>query len=285
MSAADEARAGPGPGRIGAIRARGRRHALLQRVPPARAGRATSTVARLRPMLMLVALAVPALAHAGPDDYVAVPTVEYGEREIELRIGTASGRDGPRESAASLAFGYGVTPWWATEVYGKWHRSGATSFDAFEWENRFQLTEPGQYFADFGLLVEIERPRDRTEGYELRLGPLMQKDFGPVQANVNVLLERHYRSSEPEVTELGYQWQVKYRWRPVFEFGAQGFGDVGKWNDWESPHEQEHIAGPAIFGRFNLGGRQAIKYDAAVLFRLSDAAPRQTLRAQMEYEF
>ena len=47
------------------------------------------------------------LAHAGPDDYVVMPTVEYGEREIELRIGTASGEGGePHASAASIALGY-----------------------------------------------------------------------------------------------------------------------------------------------------------------------------------
>ena len=231
------------------------------------------------------ALVLAPLAYADPDDYVAVPGVEYGEREIELRLGTASATDEHRQSATSLAFGYGVTPWWATEIYGKWHRSGATSFDAVEWENRFQLTEPGQYFADFGLLIEIERPRDRAEGYELRIGPLMQKDLGPVQANFNLLLERHYHAREPEETELGYQWQLRYRWRPEFDFGAQGFGDVGPWNDWEPTREQPHIAGPAIFGRFNLGGRQVLKYDAAVLFKLTSAAPSTTLRAQLEYEF
>jgi hypothetical protein len=225
------------------------------------------------------------LAHADPDDYVAVPAVEYGEREIELRIGSASATEEHRQSAASLAFGYGVTPWWFTEIYGKWHRSGATSFDAIEWENRFQLTEAGQYFADFGLLVEIERPRDRAEGYELRIGPLMQKDFGRVQANLNVLLERHYRASDPEQTELGYQWQLRYRLATAFDFGAQGFGEVGPWNDWAPVREQAHIAGPAIFGKFNVGGRQVLKYDAAVLFKLSNAAPATTLRAQLEYEF
>lgn len=225
------------------------------------------------------------LAHADPDDYVHVPAVEYGEREIELRYGTASPTDDVRQSAAALAFGYGVTTWWATELAGKWHRSEATSFDEIEWENRFQLTEPGEYFADFGLLVEIERPRDHAEGYELRIGPLMQKDFGPVQANFNVLVERHYRATEPERTELGYEWQLRYRYRPAFDFGAQGFGGVGPWNDWSSAREQQHIAGPAIFGKFGLGGRHVLKYDAAVLFRLSDAAPATTVRGQLEYEF
>lgn len=239
----------------------------------------------------LAALAVLGLAaHASavaadPDDYVATPGVEYGEREIELRAGSATPTGDGRHSAASLAFGYGVTPRWFTEVYGKWNRGDATRFDAFEWENRFQLTEPGEYFADFGLLVELERPRDRAEGYELRLGPLMQKDFGPVQANLNVLIARHYRADERAATELGYQWQLKYRWRPALEFGAQGFGEVGAWNDWAPANEQQHVLGPAIFGKFALGGRHALKYDAALLFKATSAAPARTLRAQLEYEF
>ena len=235
-----------------------------------------------------VAALLPSVAMAGPDDYVATPGVEYGEREIELRFGTASPTsDEGRRSAGSLAFGYGVTPWWFTEIYAKFNRIAgeATRFDAFEWENKFQLTEPGQYFVDLGLLVEIERPRDRTEGYELRIGPLLQRDFGPVQANFNALIERHYHAREPEVTELGYQWQLKYRWRPEFEFGVQGFGEVGKWNDWEPAHEQSHVLGPAVFGKLHLGGHDVLKYNAALLFKASSAAPERTLRAQLEYEF
>lgn len=227
------------------------------------------------------------VAHAGPDDYVAMPAVEYGERELEFRYGTASTSGEDRVSAGSIAFGYGATPWWFTEVYVKFNRTGpqATRYDAVEWENRFQLTEPGQYFVDLGLLVEIEYPHDRAEGYELRIGPLLQKDFGPIQVNTNFFLQRHYRASDPEVTELLYQWQLKYRWRPELEFGAQGFGAVGKWDDWADAHEQQHTIGPAIFGKVGLSGRQVMKYNAALLFKASSAAPARTLRAQIEYEF
>ena len=236
--------------------------------------------------LMMATVYVP-VARAGPDDYVATPGVEYGEREIELRFGTASKSGDDRESAGSIAFGYGVTPSWFTEIYGKFNRAGsnATRFDALEWENKFQLSEPGEYFVDMGLLVEIEWPHDRAEGYELRIGPLFQKDFGLVQTNFNFLLERHFRSDEREVTELGYQWQVKYRWRPEFEFGAQGFGDVGPWNDWDAAREQSHTLGPAVFGKLPLGGRQVLKYNAALLFKASRAAPDRTFRMQLEYEF
>jgi len=226
-------------------------------------------------------------ATADPADYVSTPAVEYGERELEFRYGSASGPGAARTDAGSIALGYGATQWWFTEVYAKLERDGGGSahFDAFEWENKFQLTDPGEYPVDLGVLVELEVPHDRDEGYELKLGPLLQKDFGLVQVNANAFLKRHYRASEPEVTELLYQWQVKYRWREAFEFGAQGFGDVGKWDDWDAAREQSHIAGPAVFGKLRLGGRQALVWNAGYLFKVSHAAPDHTLRAQVEYEF
>jgi hypothetical protein len=233
-------------------------------------------------------LSLPAMSIAGPSDYVYTPAVEYGEREIDFKAGTAKSRDGTRESAYSLGLGWGVTNRWFTEVYAKWHKEPGdrNTFDAWEWENKFQITETGQYPVDIGFILEIERPKDRSEGYEYKWGPLFQMDVTPmVQANFNVLIEKHIRAATPEPAELGYQWQVKYRYKPEFEFGAQGFGDVGPWNHWEPKSEQPHIAGPAVFGKFRMGPKQVINYNAAVLFGLSHAAPRNTLRVQAEYEF
>lgn len=238
--------------------------------------------------LALSSLSASSIAMAGPSDYVITPIVEEGEREIDFKAGTAKSRDGTRESKYSVGLGLGVNSWWFTEVYAIWHKEPGErlSFDAWEWENKFQLTETGKYPVDIGFLFEIERPKDRSEGYEYRWGPLLQTDITPsVQANLNLLFEKHIRASELSKAELGYQWQVKYRWRPSFEFGLQGFGDVGPWNDWEPKSEQPHIGGPAIFGRIGLGGRQAIKYNAGLLFGLTDGAPRKTFRLQAEYEF
>lgn len=236
----------------------------------------------------LCCLIQPAVSFAGPSDYVHVPTVEYGEREIDFKAGTVKNRDGTRASEYSLGFGWGVTPWWFTELYAKWHKEPGErhDFDAWEWENKFQLTETGKYPVDVGFLLEIERPKDRSEGYEYKWGPLLQAEFGPkVQANLNLLIEKHIRTENAGKAELGYEWQLKYRWRPELEFGAQGFGDVGPWNHWEPHSEQPHKAGPALFGQFKLGQKQVIKYNAAILFGLTDAAPRNTFRLQAEYEF
>jgi hypothetical protein len=242
-------------------------------------------------LLGAIALGLPAISQAGPSDYVFSPSVAYGEREIDLKHGTAKARDsegGERESAGSVGFGWGATQWWFTEAYLKYKKAPGdkTRYDAWEWENKFQLTEPNRFFVDVGLITEIEVPRDRNEGYEFKIGPLFQFDTGPLRWNANLLFERILRSKEegPHPTEIGYQLQVKYPVRENFEIGAQAFGEMGKWNDWSPREEQSHRAGPAVFGKVKFEGRQAIKYNAAWLFG-ADAAPRNIIRLQAEYEF
>lgn len=237
---------------------------------------------------LLAGLALSAsLAHAGPSDYVYTPTVEYGEREIDFKYGTARKGDDPRESAASIGFGIGATEWWFTEIYAKYKSENGEGrrFDAIEWENKFQLTETGKYPVDIGFLLEIERPQDRTEGWEAKWGPLFQTEFGKLQLNANFLFERNFRADVPMRTQFQYQWQAKYRWHSEFEFGMQGFGEMGDWDNWVPADERIHKMGPAIFGKIPVGPRQAIKYNVAWLFGASTAAPDHNLRMQIEYEF
>lgn len=225
-------------------------------------------------------------AYAGPADYVHTPIVEYGEREIDFRYGTAKEQDGTRKQVATLGFGYGATEYWFTEIYLKYEREGDERVTFAEWENKFQLTETGKYPVDIGFLAEIEAPLHENEPYELKIGPLLQTEFNQLQLNGNLLFERKFGGGEDDhVTEIGYEMQVKYRWQPGFEFGVQGFGEMGEWNHWEDSDEQSHKLGPAIFGKIGLGNKQAIKYNAALLYGLSNAAPDHTFRMQAEYEF
>ena len=240
-------------------------------------------------LLAAAALGLPAVSFAGPGDYVITPNVEYGEREIDLKYGTERFKDqDARESAGSIGFGYGLKPWWFTEAYLKYEKEGSdkTRYDAFEWENKFQLTEHNQYPVDLGFVVEVEIPRERhEEGYELKFGPLLQTDTGPLRWNANLLFERHYRGEEHSDMEMGYQLQSRYDFSGDFGVGVQAFGEMGRWDHWAPKGEQEHVAGPAIFGRVKLGGRDQIRYNAAYLFKASGGAPDNRFRLQVEYEF
>jgi hypothetical protein len=233
------------------------------------------------------ALTLSRLCAAGPSDYVYTPTVEYGEREIDFKAGRANAHDADQNSAASLGFGYGAKPHWFTEFYAKYESQGAgpTHFDAWEWENKFQLTETGEYPVDAGFVVELERPQDHDEGYELRFGPLFETEFGKVQLNGNLLFGRNYRAAVSGPMQFGYQWQAKYRWHEAFEFGLQGFGDVGPWDNWDPGDQQSHRFGPAVFGKLPVGVHKAIRYNAALLLKASSGAPNTTFRMQVEYEF
>lgn len=240
--------------------------------------------ASIAPLFSLALVLTAPTVFAGAADYIYLPTVEYGEKEIDFKFGTAKQQNGERKQVSSLGFGYGVTEYWFTEVYFKHEREGSDTLTLGEWENRFQLTETGKYPVDLGLVVEIEAPLNKNEAYEFKLAPLMQTEFGKVQLNGNLVLERTFGPGD-HITELGYQWQTKYRWKPSFEFGLQGFGEVGKWDNWAPADEQEHRMGPAIFGKIGLGTKQAIKYNVALLFGTSEAAADHTFRMQIEYEF
>lgn len=246
-----------------------------------------STITASKLMLCLGALYLGS-ATAGPADYVYTPTVEFGEKEIDFKFGTAKLPDGTRTTVSSLGFGYGATDYWFTELYIKREREGSEKVSIVEWENKFQLTETGKYPVDLGLVVEFEAPINKNEAYELKLAPLMQTEFGKVQLNGNLTFERKFGPKDADdrhVTEMGYQWQAKYRWQPAFEFGLQGFGELGKWNHWDNVDTQNHRMGPAIFGKFDVATHQAIKYNAALLFGTSQAAANHTFRMQVEYEF
>lgn len=239
-------------------------------------------------LTLAISLELASAAHAGPDDSVNSPIVEEGEKEIGFQLGTAKARDGTRESAVSLGLGYGVNSWWFTELTAKGNRQTPDGwrFDALEWENKFQLTETGKYPVDIGLLVEIERPQDHAEGWELHFGPLFQMELTPrVVANVNLLFGRHYDAAVPSSMGMDYQWQLRYRWKPEFEVGAQGFGSLGPWRNWLPREQQEHKAGPAVFGKLQWDGRHAFNYNAAWLFGAGPNTPSNNLRLQVEYEY
>ena len=70
----------------------------------------------------------------------------------------------------------------------------------------------------------------------------MQVNFNPLLANIS-------RAVEGNGTYLRYQWQVRYRWKEALDFGAQGFGEMGRWNHLDPTDEQSHRLGPAIFGK------------------------------------
>jgi hypothetical protein len=241
-------------------------------------------------VILVCWLLLPIRALANPADYIYTPSVDYGEREVDIKFGAAPASNGlQRAQGASIGLGYGAGEHWFTEVYLKQERLGSQNANLAEWENKFQLTETGEYPVDVGFITEIEAPLSARAAWEIGAGPLLQTEFGKVQLNGNLIFRRAFGKPDetgiPYATNLSYQWQAKYRWTSSLEYGLQGIGGMGRWNNWSSQSSQGHIAGPAIMGKLPLGNRQTLRYNAAWLIGISHAAPNNTFRMQVEYEF
>ena len=111
---------------------------------------------------------------------------------------------------------------------------------------------------------------------------MLQHEFGAIQSNLNFLLERELGSAAEPGAEVSYAWQVKWRSNSRFEPGVQGFGSLGRTNDFG--HATEHKIGPAFFGQVAHGSHNKLKYDGAILFGLNNNTPDTTVRFTLEYE-
>jgi hypothetical protein len=246
--------------------------------------------------LVLTGVAVGALlasrpALADPNDYVLDLDFVRGEHEFDAKAGAASATSTgkPATEAAALAWGTGVSDSWLTEIYGQFANAAPASrgggLDALSWENIVRFAEPGEWPVDLGGVFEVERARVASQGWQVTLGPMAQVDLDRLQINLNVLFRRAFASVPGEPTQIGYQFQVKYRAMPQLEYGMQGLGDIGTWNRWSNPAGQDHRMGPALFGRIRLGHGRIFKYNGAVLFGTSRGAADRTVRAQVDYEY
>jgi hypothetical protein len=210
---------------------------------------------------LLVAIGLASLAgvaqraDAGPASTIYSPIVDYREWELELKGGVQDwGNDEEGERAAKVAVGYGLMPRWGVEVEAEYSQTPGhvAHVEEFELENIFQLTEHGEHWLDAGIFAELEHNRLENEN-ELKLGPMLQREWGRSQANLNVYFARRLDAPEDAGdprSEIEYQAQWKYNLQPSFQPGLQAFGSLG---DPAHLHSQELKIGPAFFGVATLG--------------------------------
>ena len=233
--------------------------------------------------LLTLALGFSASALAGPADRVYRPIVEKGETEVELRGGYFDFDGGPDEYATVLDVGYAFTNNWKSELVFEYEgETGEGAHpEAVEWENLIVLTEQGKHWADVGLLIEAEHSFSSAPE-EFKLGLLLEKEVGPTIADVNLIAVREFGDEASDETELEYRWQLKWRGNEALEWGLQGRGGLGTFENFGE--EDGHSIGPALFGVQRLASGNKIAYDAAILGGLNNDAPDLTIRFNLEFE-
>lgn len=249
------------------------------------AGVAAVIVAAITLVTMVL---VPAPAHATHKVYY--PTVEKGETELELRGHITSDSDSAlrNEQKYKIGVGHGINNFWFTELYGEVEKpAGVDNYEmeSVEWENLFQLTPQGKYWADWGFLIEYSKARESGEPDKTALTPIMQKQLGQDLLTVNLTFENQSGDNAADGWQFAYAWQYRWHGDRKMEIGLEGYGETGDVDDFNPTDEQVHQVGPAIFGKLKTASGHAWKYGLGLLAGLTSATPAATLTGLFEYEF
>jgi hypothetical protein len=243
---------------------------------------------KLTKLLMVLAATLGCTFEAAAETgYYLVSTYPVdGQRAVDFKYWASKLDARPLLASPEIGLAYNVNSRWYTELTAAGFKmgAGATHLAAAEWQNDFMLTQ-GQYPFDLALHTNIERATDGSGEIGIEYGPVLQTEVGRTQFNLNLFFQRELHAEQREPTKLAYQWQVKYRWKEKLQWGVQGFGELGEWNHWLPRRQQSHRIGPALFGTWYLGGKQEIRYEAALLTGKNTATHANTFSTRIQYVF
>ena len=225
------------------------------------------------------------VACADPGYYVVTVYDDPGIRTADFRYWSTHPDKGHAVEWPELGLGWNVNGRWYTEVLASWIDlpGGSNHLSNVEWQNDVLLTQ-GQYPFDFAIHTLLTAPQRDGGAHTFEFGPVFQTDIERTQLNLNLVFERGYGPENSKPTQLKYQWQVRYRWNRGLHFGAQGFGELGTWNDWSRHQDQSHRAGPALFGTLP-GGPGTVSWQAAWLEGKTYGRRGSMFTARLKYEY
>lgn len=203
------------------------------------------------------------------------PYVEQGERELEYAA-TLRDLGGEEILLNRLGVGYAWSDKIFTEVYllTETISHEGEEIRGYEAEMKWQITEQGEYWADWGLLLEAGGARD-IDRRELAVGLLWAKELASHWvATANGIVEYEYGDDVVDELETAVRAQFRYRYSAALEPALEFYLD-----------DQDWASGPALIGAQKLGGRKQLRWELGVLFGLDATTPDASLRFGLEFEF
>ncbi|HLG87919.1 MAG TPA: hypothetical protein VKZ79_12080 [Alphaproteobacteria bacterium] len=246
----------------------------------------TRAAARCARAAAVGVVAIASQSHAA-DFKVFYPNVTGGEFEFENRAFDTLDKEPSRTNGRNYTneLGYGVTDWWFTEIENEFKKDPQDKwrYTALASENIFQILPQGSSFVDLGFFAEYEIAMRRGDSDNFNFGPIIQKQFGRWLTTANIFVSADIGGAEPDSPHFNYGLEVKYLLTPLFSPGFQAFGDPGPFTHFNRFSEQDHRAGPVIFGTWNLFPGK-INYEAGYLLGLTHDSPSGTMKFLLEYE-
>ncbi|MGR9099197.1 MAG: hypothetical protein ACU826_01390 [Gammaproteobacteria bacterium] len=218
-----------------------------------------------------------ALADGNAIDKVYHPYIQPKEKEIEYRLTAQDDNNKELDDLLKHRFGfrYSPTDLFYVELYMLGEDQAGESFEisGYELETKIQLTEQGEYWADWGLLFELEKERDDS-AWEFASSVLIEKEWGKWVGTANLSLEYEWGRDIKDELEGAVALQGRYRLSPFLEPAVEFYGG------------QDTLGiGPVVLGQLRLGPMKKLRWETGVIFGLYDQTPDQTVRVLLEFEF
>jgi hypothetical protein len=207
-------------------------------------------------------------------DKVYHPYVTANEQEVEWRLFSHK-ESNNNKLAQRFAYGQSLTDDVMLEFYlvGERDINDDFSLTSYELEARWMLTEQGEYWADWGLLFEIEKVQ-REKNWEVTSGLLVEKEFGRTSLTLNAFII--YEWGNTIVSEFETEFSLQYRYRyleqlqPAIElYSGENYLGIG----------------PAFMGVQRFEGQKQLKWEVGFITGVDSRSKGHILRVAVEYEF
>lgn len=201
---------------------------------------------------------------------IEIRSYDYGDSRAEFRGG----------NAAELSIAHAFNDWWKPEIYVVRYETdpgSAARLLGYEFENTFQLSQPGELWADYGFLASYEHQTVANLPDAVEFGPLIEKTAGRFDHTVNLIWEKQVGYGADGKYLFRYSYSGTYAMSAAFRPGIEAYG---------RPGDHAYQAGPIAAGEWHIPGTTSgLEYRVGVVLGINAAAPRQTWLAQLEYEF
>ncbi len=207
-------------------------------------------------------------------DKVYHPYVLPNEREVEWRLFSLQDSE-DNKFAQRFAYGQSLTDSLMLELYLVGERDANDNFklSSYEIEARWMLTEQGEYWADWGLLFEIEKEH-RQKNWEITSGVLIEKEFGRTSLTLNGFIIYEWGNTIISEFETEFRLQYRYRYLEQFQPAIELYSG-----------ENYLGIGPAFMGIQRFNGQKQLKWEAGFITGVDSRSKGHILRMAIEYEF
>jgi len=229
--------------------------------------------------VFFITIGIPNVAHA--DFQIDSPRFDQGALVFDSNNATTFDhrRDFDHADGNLLDISYGVTDWWQPTLQGEWDKSSNSpyKYNVTSAQNIFALSKAGEYWIDPGIELNYNFSRTAHTPNAAEAKLLLEKTTRQFLNTANIIIDKDVGAGRASGADIELVWKTEYLYTPMINPGFEYYGNI---NGTENIAHRRRI-GPVFYGDFGHG----ISYELGWLVGISSAAPDNTIKLNLSFEF